>query len=134
MTKKPSKKLTKGRVQKRSFTTFFEKLQDIHHWKRWFNPTSSQKEYPTDISKDPIIWKQYILQEKTRLLTRFRNVYLNLAQSMIAFTQPVPIQYTPLTSNYSFSLWDKIHVMIPFFLCNELNFNHVFLFLFLRLI
>ena len=67
----------------------------------------------------PINWtKSYLLREKTRLLGRFRNSFLNLARPMLAFAQPQEAETWVLSgstgsssdSREQWSLWDTITV------------------------
>ena len=70
-------------------------------------------------NRKPINWtKSYLLREKTRLLGRFRNSFLNLARPMLAFAQPQEAETWVLSgstgsssdSREQWSLWDTITV------------------------
>ena len=62
---------------------------------------------------DATLNKHYWLQQQERLLSRFRNSFVNLARPMLAFSQPVPAERFALNKQV-FSLWDTIEVKLRF--------------------
>jgi len=71
-------------------------------------PSIARRDSHRDISKS------YLLRHKPRLLSRFRNAFVNLARPMLAFAEPVEAESSPHVASGdttgSFTLWDTVEV------------------------
>lgn len=61
------------------------------------------------------ISREYLLRHKSRLLSKFRNAFANLARPMLAFAEPVEAEHTPYSADFdegetTFTMWDTIEV------------------------
>jgi len=103
----------------------------LHSARRWFRwPRSTSAIIPTSYASPPVassttgtksrmasdsrltqplsrdLPRWYLLQQKERILKRFRNGFVNLARPMLAFAEPVEAE----TDNL-FTQWDSIEVI-----------------------